>query len=1493
MWQRRWLRAEAAFTDFAHNEPQLFAEAGFPEAFRDDGEDRFDPHDVIYKIPEWRNDFGRGIYHTGELEEEDNQYTAGARAAAFESLTEGLAPHEREAQGWDGYYNIPELTQVPLEVLSRQSGARGGDHSTFNNNGEEFTARRGSDGGWIVEGKHGEYTELPASAAVWIDSYQYHQFAEAAEKEAEAAVKRAEAAIKKADAKKADADARKAEADKAAETARAEANRLSSEAAATRLKIAEAAAEKARAEADKATAEKEKAAADAEKTKAEHGKAKEETRKARAEADKAKAERRKERVKKQQEKPGDFEDLWQEFVDDFKKEDENVDPLIQGARDAAFESLTEGLAPHEREAKYWDGHYPMPELEKRRLGGMAKDPALRIRGGHIAFTNAGEMFVAYRDSDTGEWIVGDMYGTEKTFPYGAEVWVDKKQDHLIARNYRAKRLKRAAELELGKLKREVAQMLAKEFGRLNFVRGSRTSTLTLEANKWILNIIEHTGKDLNDTLYEKKRKLTEFYQTLGNPRIRNNRDAVPDEPDRAWVEERGALPEWVVRETTALFEAALAGQTSKDLVDLMDRWRQMKGDAVFERKMQVFAETVERRGNIEKAIVRMDPKGRIRHEMGRPHGARVRSIEDKGESAVAHKNSLGEDIIWSALRPERIFAWFDGTMGKEHGLDDPSLLMNLVFNPVADGDGAANINSKIAFDKFAGFIKGINPRTMRARTLTTVRLHGENDNGEFASEDVKINYAWAMYIYQASKDEDSRRHLLGSGFTEDDVNGRPGSITLVVDALPQKYKDAVDKLFEYYRDDQFPRVNDVFEREHNVPMVQVRWYAPIRNLDLSNRSVAEIIKEDNESRRLSVKKGATKGRMISYRPFNEFDFFTINLSAMMEAEKYIALNDAVRNANRYLLDERLSKAMKIKSEAAYNELLNWLNDAIMPDSGPQGWLNKVANTLGRNYAVARLAGNIVSMMKQPMSWFQASPYLSPAHAMKAAGAFMGHPIKTTKMIREKSALMWGRADSIERVYTEMAARGAQGRMNKILKGQIDPMLIGPEDTEWITEMSNKILMGGLQVMDVATAYHVWLSKYSEVMEKTKNEKGAIAAADRLVRRTQSQGGNVHLPRSHRERGIPGSFTMFTNDANQALNLLVEVFAGWKNRGPIKNAQLLITHTVLPVLLSHIITQGIAAIPKLFKGPGDEPDDPEKKKGWKEWQEWLAETLKRWSYWEDMIDQIPGAYLGGIPVVNDLAEFGTRTVTNQIRKWHGRDTQRWFGGIGASPIQGIGGDIEDVVNALSEGKDAGDKALETYLTIRGIGGYVPYKRSKGAKESGDPRRAVWSEYTLEDRSVEAAMVKRAAKHIISKPDEFKQFVDWYEKLGAERWYDKAPNSKDTLTAGERRQQKFVWYYERALDKIMKEDPEKGFRLLEESRALLPPSKLLQAEKNSLPNSLLLNWGTKMTNSKWWQDEGQNRYSEWVNKNAIEAEEKKSEKTEASEELYRRLEAAGRR
>jgi hypothetical protein len=1369
-WESKWARAEDAFTHFARNNPELFVDAGFPEAMDTERglEDRFDPQDVIYKIPEWRNDFDSGNYVSADAASEDaDPIIAGARRAAFDSLTEGLAPHERETQYWDGHYNMPELEKAPLERLSRQNSK--GGRFTFTNAGEEFTARRAQGtGGWIIENAHGLREELEAGASVWVDRGHLQTVErEASAKDAEADVKRAEAAIKKAeskksdaDAKKAEADARKAEATAAAETARIEANKLSSEAAIARAQAAAAEAEKAKADADKAAAE-------AEKAKAERDSAREETRKARAEADKVKAE-------------------------------------LQAAKNKVWEARAK-----------------------------AEEAKAKLR--------------------------------------------------------KAKRTRSEAVKTLIK-------EIADETVRLRAIRGKRASTMDINANKRLENVVKNLGADIEGKIG----KAIEYFQTLAIDDIRNNPDSAQGllNDITRWQEGRAAMPQFVRDELEASIQEAVAYLSTERVRATLSFINEVKKEGRFNRGMQAFAAAMTFRNNIEKQIMRMDTNGKIRRELVRAPYARA------AEAAKEAKNggfpSLG-DIIWGAVRGERLFMYFDGTAGIKGGdsrLNDPSLLSNVVLDPLFEGDANRQTGIETVVEIFKTFIDGLDPLKDQNKYLMAkqdgkkkaeplmITLRTEDDERNKILEDYKITIADAMFVYQHSQNEDGRRHLVGSGFTEDDVDGNLGTITQIINALPENRKKAVDATIDYYDNEQYARVNAVFEREHHVPMLKVPRYSPIRDLDVSGRTAGQIIKDGDDFRRAGVKKNMTKGRVMSHLPFSRFNFYTINVSAMIDAETYIAMNDPVRNANKYLRDGKLSKAMKIKNEVAYKELISWLDDAVRPADVPQDWLNRAANTLARNFAVAKLAGNLLTMMKQSISGLTALPYVSKAQMLKAAAVYEAHPVKTPEMIKSKSALMRNRAESIERVFVEMAERGPIG---KIVKARLSPHLSAKENAEQVIEMTNTFLMSGIQEMDMYTAGVVWLAKYGEVLGLTNDEKTAIRAADTLVRRTQSQGGNLHLSSAFRSRNaFVRALTMFANDSNQNWNLLVEAVMGWKNRGAAKSTALILWHGLMPALATHIVTSGIASIPLAW--PWDEPED---------WDEWLKDTIRMWASPEDFIDQIPGVVLGGIPVVGGAASLATKIGTNVIRERRGKDKDRYFPEVGASPMQGVFGDIGSIAEDISRRKKTirdKDKDLskkdkdrrradweniaEAALTLRGIGGYVPYWRIRGTAESEDPRRILWSKYALTDKSVDAAMVKRASKSIISDPEKFEQFVDWYEKIGQKRWYDRDAEAKDGATAGKSRQSEFVRYYERILDKIADEDTDKGFRMMEESG-------IFSDNMDTPPNALLLNWAKNRRRK--WTDGDRAKYRAWAS--TEDQERKKANKEKKAAELYRRLRAVG--
>jgi hypothetical protein len=532
-------------------------------------------------------------------------------------------------------------------------------------------------------------------------------------------------------------------------------------------------------------------------------------------------------------------------------------------------------------------------------------------------------------------------------------------------------------------------------------------------------------------------------------------------------------------------------------------------------------------------------------------------------------------------------------------------------------------------------------------------------------------------------------------------------------------------------------------------------------------------------------------------------------------------------------------------------------------------------------------------------------------------------------------MMRNRAESIEQIFAGMAERG---ELNKILKIRLSREMGAMENAGQILALTQAFLMKGIQIMDSATAGVVWRAKYSEVTEKTlkqrtaiteskdktdeekeailqKMEDAAIRAADALVRKTQSMGGNLNTPGSFRPKSaIAKTFSMFMNDANQNYNLLFETIAGWKNRSGAEAAALLFVHGILPGVIMGLVSMGPAPLP-------DDPGDPE------EWWERAKDTLRRWKYPEDYIEWLFNSWFGGIPLFGEGMTLVGAGIGAYARNKRGRGWHWTPGDFGTSAVQGLGGDVEGVIRDLAREKQPIEEIVRLSLKLAGIPGAVPVSRIAGTKESGDWRRLMWSEYALTDRSVEAAMVKRADKSGMEQrtdkwglkgKQEFERFNKWYgdldqkHKEAFDRYYERAvgmdgmvKRADDAMSnpegfrrfdiwydrLSEEKKDEFEAYYNKTLDDAADESIEAEYKLMDESLGSRNKRRRDWANKRKIimgaPPDDEEDWETWVNGERW---EG---YTKWNAERKRASGMASHEKGQAEQGHYRKLEAAGRR
>jgi len=238
---------------------------------------------------------------------------------------------------------------------------------------------------------------------------------------------------------------------------------------------------------------------------------------------------------------------------------------------------------------------------------------------------------------------------------------------------------------------------------------------------------------------------------------------------------------------------------------------------------------------------------------------------------------------------------------------------------------------------------------------------------------------------------------------------------------------------EYFDNDQYERMNPVYRREHFIDMPKEKNYWPIRGLKLSGKQTSM---EAENNFRAGVAKGMTKGRINSAAEFKELDFFGILVPALEEAEHYIAFNDAVRETGRLLNHKTVSMALEQRHPRMKRALEQFLKTAAQGTEPTQDDpLTNGLMAIKRNYTVAALGINLLTMMKQLDSIVQATVRVKGGY-YRVPMAFLErmNPAvwgERDKFIMGKSAFMRHRAQSVEAKLDELVkSKGLMGTVRE-------------------------------------------------------------------------------------------------------------------------------------------------------------------------------------------------------------------------------------------------------------------------------------------------------------------------------------------------------------------------------------------------------------------------------------------------------------------------------
>jgi hypothetical protein len=468
----------------------------------------------------------------------------------------------------------------------------------------------------------------------------------------------------------------------------------------------------------------------------------------------------------------------------------------------------------------------------------------------------------------------------------------------------------------------------------------------------------------------------------------------------------------------------------------------------------------------------------------------IKYLADMNESLKDKSIEVAKEYIAAHLRPELMFELM--------GLQD-------AFNAMSG-----------SFDAFTdSYAKGIARISEIHRNLDIAKMLTEKHTlGRFKG----FTKDFAMFIYAHSFNPRSRSHLYGSGLTDDEIQA-------FADFLSPAEKRAVEKMFEYYGDEQFERFAKVMRELEGKSPTQEEDYFAIKNVDAVGRQqeLEQSILEQARARKASVAKGFTKDRVDSEAAFLKLSYFNTILQHLHDVEHYIAYAGVIRDINRLMHDERIMKAIEQFYGKSWNkEIDKLIKDVAYGDREEyMGFINKIARAVRVNFGVSVLGANLMVIARQPASFFLGARFGGEQAAFEGLGKFISDIPKWTEFINERSIMMKNRAFSQEREFVEMVKTASKASQ----LGQFD-----------FRSAAAKFVMQGIQIADMCTCRSLWLGVYDQAIRELIDPKEAAMIADHLIRRTQPMGGTLYLPAVYRGSELEKLYFTFTNQQNQTFNL---------------------------------------------------------------------------------------------------------------------------------------------------------------------------------------------------------------------------------------------------------------------------------------------------------------------------------------------------------------------
>jgi len=585
------------------------------------------------------------------------------------------------------------------------------------------------------------------------------------------------------------------------------------------------------------------------------------------------------------------------------------------------------------------------------------------------------------------------------------------------------------------------------------------------------------------------RQAVETIQSGIDPKFRTKKTLQAREKLSAFLKEHPEARENISKKVLdTLSKKALNDMTVADLEDIYSEVQRLKQLGRLKKSLKKVQEA-RRFEALKTEFINIVTKGK--------------GLEDVvGQGKATGKEGIGKKLLGAhliALRPMRMFDLFDG--GKNFRGPMHEFFYNRA-NTITDNEYRA-IDERIKKVDLQQKELGIKANEL----FKTKEIDG-----------IKYSVDEIMDIYCAMKNPLKREAVIyGNNLTE-------AQAWEFISTLSDKEKTYADYIIQEY-EDNYERLREAHIAYKDEDLGKEINYTPVIRKDIDydglEIDIAKELSEQANLKRAYAKRGFTKGR-IKISPAHQKPIRLGLLSTWTEQvhkqEHYIHGAQIIKELQRMANDKEFSQALRQRyGKEAVKLTKDYVNRVANPNIYKSfDSISKVSRLLRQHTAIAYLAYNGVTMIKQLPSVALYLPYSGPGHLISSAFKTALRPMQTVEMIEKLDPQMKHR--SLER-FTEELQQADKSRYDRIIKK------IG------------RTGMAGIYFMDKVATTIGWQAVYDKCLKQGLSEEEAVTEARNATLRTQPAAHAKDIAKLYATNEGFNWLLMFSNQLNQIYNMI--------------------------------------------------------------------------------------------------------------------------------------------------------------------------------------------------------------------------------------------------------------------------------------------------------------------------------------------------------------------